>query len=81
MPGRIERIHAVGQEIYGIEREFKIQKEDWNVYELLDGGTVRLKTTVQKIQRVVDNEGNPQFDERGEPVYVVRHNSDVVVSE
>ena len=81
MPGRIERIHAVGQEIYGIEREFNIKSEDWNVYELLDGGTVRLKTSVQKIHRVVDQEGTPQFDANGEPVYIVRHNSVVVVSE
>ena len=81
MPGRIERIKAGNQDIYGIEQTFEIDREDWNAYKLLDGGTIRLKTTVQKFYRIVDSTGNPQFDANGEPMYIARHKSDVVFSE
>ena len=81
MPSRIERIKAGDQDIYAIEQDFEIGREGWSVYQLLDGGTIRLKTTVQKIYRVVDENGRPQTDANGEPVFVARHKSDVVFSE
>jgi hypothetical protein len=34
------------------EEDFTIEKEDWNEYRLLDGGTIKVKTTVQRIFRV-----------------------------
>ncbi len=81
MPGRIQRIRAGSREVYGIEQSFDIDREDWNVYKLLDGGTIRLKTTVQKLYRVVDESGEPEFDPNGEAVYIARHKSDIVFSE
>jgi hypothetical protein len=81
MPGRITRLKAGTREIHGIEQSFEIDREDWNVYKLLEGGEVRLKTTVHKIYRLVDADGNLQVDENGEAVYFVRHKSDSVFSE
>ena len=81
MPRRIQRLKAGGQEVFGMEQDFMITKEEWNAYELLDGGTIRLKTSIQKLYRVVDKEGQPQADANGEPLFMASHKSDVVFSE
>ncbi len=58
----------------------KMVREDWNEYKLLDGGRVRIKTTGARIFRVVDENGNQQYNDQGEPELVVRHKSDIVAS-
>ena len=73
-------IEQIGPNSFGIEREFEIDREQWNVYLLLDGGTVRVKTSVQKIYQVVDAEGTPVHDQSGLPVYAASHKSEVVFS-
>jgi hypothetical protein len=60
------------------EEDFEIVKEDWNEYRLLDGGTIRIKTTAQRIFRVLDANGNPKVGEDGDPEVVVRHSAQVV---
>ena len=73
-------IEQLGPSSFGIERAFEIDREQWNVYRLLDGGTVRVKTSVQKIYQVVDSEGKPVHDQTGLPVYAASHKSEVVFS-
>lgn len=73
-------IEQIGPSSYGVERDFEIDREQWNVYRLLDGGTVRVKTSVQKIYQVVDAEGTPVHDQTGLPVYAASHKSEVVFS-
>ena len=73
-------IEKIGPSGFGIEREFEIDREQWNVYKLLDGGTVRMKTSVQKIYQVVDADGNPVHDQAGLQVYAAAHKSEVVFS-
>jgi hypothetical protein len=63
-----------------IEEEFTTVKEDWNEYELSDGTLVRLKTTAQRIFRVLDTDGKPAITPDGEPFLVVRHQAQVVVA-
>lgn len=70
-----------GTFIDAIEQEFDIAKEEWNEYRLADGGRVRLMTTVQKVLRIVDSTGTPQYDANGDPKVIVRHNTQVVASE
>lgn len=65
-----------GREVRGIEQDFEIVKEDWSAYRLLDGGEVRLKTTVLQIIRVVDEHDKPAFGPDGSPAFVVNHKSD-----
>jgi len=60
------------------EEDFEIVSENWNEYKLLDGGTVRLKTTVQRIFKVLDAAGNPKTDPDGDPEFLVRHSSQIV---
>ncbi len=75
---RIEKVKAGAQEVDAIERDFEIGREEWNEYKLLDGGLVRVKTTVSRIYQVVDEQGNPRCNEDGSPMMLVKHKSDVV---
>lgn len=63
------------------EEDFEIVKEDWSEYRLLDGGSVKIKTTVQRIFRVLDAQGNPKKNEDGDPEVVVRHAAQVVATD
>jgi hypothetical protein len=74
----IFKINVGGQELSAIERDFEIQREEWNAYKLLDGGTVRVKTTAKRICQVVDENGNPAYNADGTPFMVVYHDSTVV---
>lgn len=62
------------------EVEFKLQHEDWSVYTLPDGTTVKLKTTVLKILQVLDSEGKPARTIEGDPLLIVNHRTDVITS-
>ena len=75
----IVTINVGGQELRAIERDFGIGKEEWNEYKLLDGGTVRIKTSAQQIFQVVDDEDKPKYTVRGDLHIVVTHKTDVVV--
>lgn len=61
-----------GRKLFGVEEEgVETIDEQWNVYRLTDGSTVRVKATLSGVFRVVDEQGNPIHDEAGEPqVYV-----------
>ncbi len=60
------------------EEDFEISCEDWNVYKLLDGGTVRVKLTVARIWRVLNEDGSFSYDEEGDPQILVRHNAEII---
>ena len=75
---RIIKITAGNQEINGLAQDFNIQREEWNDYTLLDGGTVRVKTTVLRIYQVVDDDGAPRNNTDGSPMMVVQHKTDIV---
>lgn len=79
--GRRTQINVGGTLLDVIEQDFEIQREDWNEYKLLDGGIIRLKTTVQRIFRVLDDQGKPKYAPDGDPEVVVRHNTQVVAIE
>ena len=76
----VTRIRVGDQEFDAIEQQFDIGSEHWNEYRLLDGGIVRLKTTAQKIYRVLDAAGQPAFTSDGDPHVLVRHSTQVVSS-
>ena len=75
---KIVKVSMGNQELHAIEQQFQIGREEWNEYKLLDGGVVRLKTTVQRIFLIVDENGNQLYADDGEPRVFVRHRSDVV---
>lgn len=77
---RIVKVKFGDQEVDAIEADFTIGREEWNEYKLLDGGTVRLKTTVTRIYRAVDSDGQPRYNGDGSPMIAATHKSDVVAS-
>ena len=68
----------MGEKEKGIEADFEGGAEAWNQYKLLDGGVVRVRMTVSRIFRVVDDNGTPQFHENGDPSIVVFYNTEVI---
>src|SRR5437870_2990243 len=76
----IVKLNLGDQTVDAREEDFEIKSEDWNVYELADGGRVKVKTVVAKIFRVLDADGKPALDPAGEPFVVVRHNIQVSAS-
>ena len=62
------------------EESFDADKECWNVYNLANGDTVRIKVVVHKIFRALDADGNPAFTADGDPEVVVRHQVQVSAS-
>jgi hypothetical protein len=83
---RVLKIKVGSEEYDAIEKDFEITKEDWNEYRLLDGGKVRLKTSVAKILRIkilriLDKDGNPAYTADGDPFLLVRHRTEVAGSE
>lgn len=75
------RVNLGGREVNAIEADFEIGQEPWNSYMLADGGQVRVKTVVQKLLKIVDDQGNPLYDENGDPQIIVRSNVIVAASE
>jgi len=63
------------------EEEFKVVREEWNEYELLDGGRIRTKNSVQKIYRVLDADGKPALTPEGDPQVVISSTNQVTASE
>jgi hypothetical protein len=60
-----------GKKLRGFEVDFELDKENWSDYHLLDGTKVRVKHTLVKIYRLVDENDEPLFDKNGDPeVYI-----------
>jgi hypothetical protein len=76
MPTRRRKVRGPdGREFEALEMPFQVGTENWNEYFCDDGSVVRLKPVVTEIFRV---EG--QYDQMGNPVYVVNSTNVVVVS-
>jgi len=63
-----------------MEMDYVADKEEWSVYKLEDGSTVRMRVTAGKIYRVLDNDSNPQFNPDGDPFFIVTHSIQIVSS-
>ncbi len=58
------KVEYQGKAVEALEVEFLVRKEDWNEYQLTDGGVLRLKavlTDVIKLEGERDPEGNPVY--------------------
>ncbi len=64
MPKR--KIKLGDKEVTAQDIAFEAEKENWNVYVLEDGTTLKVKTVLAEVLRV-DNEYGPN----GDPIYIV----------
>ncbi len=67
-----------GEEKEVSELDFEIKREDWNEYILLDGGSVRVRLVVSKIYRVLDDNGQPAWNQDGSPNFAITSGNMVV---
>ncbi len=72
---RRKKVVLNNQTVEGVEVAFEATKEPWSEYTLADGSILKLKTVVTEVVRV---EG--QYDNEGNPTYVVRSGNVLVVS-
>lgn len=61
-----------GKLIKAMDLKFDALKEDWNIYKLEDGTTLRIKLVPVKISRGVGERGEIIYTDAGEPFYNVR---------
>jgi len=61
--------------------KFEVVKEDWNEYKLEDGTVLRAKLVAVNVMRGIDPETGDIFylEDRGEPLYNIRHTTVVSV--
>ena len=64
--GKKIKVKFQGKLVDAIEMEFK-PKEEWNIYELSDGTTLRMKPVATSIVKLVDI-----YDSEGKPLYMVQ---------
>ncbi len=70
-----------GSTAYGQEVTFSVTDEQWSSYQLSDGNRLRMKNTVIKVFRIVDENGNGLYSGEGEPQYFVNATALIVASE
>ncbi len=61
------RVPWKGKDVEGVRLKFKTKEEDWNHYETEDGSTVKMKTVVSDIIRLLK-----EHKEDGEPIYLIK---------
>ena len=61
------KIEFQGQEVEASVVEFRIEREDWNEYQLLDGSHLRLRLVLSEVYRI-----HGQYDPEGTPIYVAK---------
>jgi hypothetical protein len=59
-----------GKDVPGTVVNFDIIAENWQVYDLADGSTMRMKHTLVEVLRL-NSEHNPN----GDPIYICQHNT------
>lgn len=79
--GRKTQIQVGDVKVDVSEEDFEIVVEPWNEYRLLDGGAIRIKTTVHRVFRVLDANGKPKVTADGDPEVIVKHATQVVATD
>lgn len=64
-----------GKQVDAIEVNFKVEREDWNQYQLSDGSELRMRLIVRQVLMVPG-----EFDNEGNPIYVVSSGNIVMVN-
>lgn len=77
---RVVGHHPDGKAILGYEIEYETDHENWSTYTLADGTRVRIKHTLLKVFRLVDENDQPLFDDNGDPQVYINGSIAVVAS-
>jgi hypothetical protein len=63
-----------GEDSTGEDIDFKVIKEDWNRYELEDGSIIKVKLIASNFVKL-----NNEFDEDGNPLYVLKSSNVMII--
>ena len=77
---RIVKMQIETGEVDAYELGYETIKEDWNLYKLSDGRTVRVRVLTSRICQVVDADGKEQYLPDGTPYLVVSNRVEIVAS-
>ena len=75
------RFPVEGREMEGVELDFDPIREQWNEYELRDGGRFRMRLTVQRVYQLLDDEGKPAKAPDGTRMIIVQTQNQLVVQD
>lgn len=64
-----------GKQVDAIEVSFKVDREDWNQYQLADGSELRMRLIVRQVFFLPG-----EFDDEGNPVYSVSSGNMLMVN-
>lgn len=79
---KMRKVPVNGVERDAVEVGFTVKREEWNEYELADGGIVRFKAGILRILQVLDADGKPARTPDGtEPLLVVQSANSLVITE
>ena len=68
------KIPYKGREVEAEDVSFSVVNEDWNRYQLHDGTEIRMRLIVRDVVKIPG-----EFDNEGNPVYIVKSGNVVVV--
>jgi hypothetical protein len=77
---RIVKMQIATGEVDAYELDYETVSENWNLYKLPDGRTVRVKVYVSRISQVVDADGSEQFNADGSPFLIASNRVEIVAS-
>ena len=69
------------KEMDGVEIDFDPVKEQWNEYELRDGGRIKMRLTVQRVYQMLDEQGQPAKTPTGDRFLVIESQNQMVVQD
>ena len=61
------KVNYQGRDVEGIDVSFKVDREEWNDYQLADGTELRMRLIVTDIVMIPE-----EWDSSGNPVYVAK---------
>lgn len=76
-------IRVEGEERDALELDFDAVEEGWNIYEAERGITAKVKLVVMRLFAVLDENGEIEYTDSGEPFVVARyqHNTSAIKRE
>ena len=75
-------INVNGQDLEVVDVAFEsVKPETWNEYALADGGSFRIKLSVNRVLQVLDPEGKPARNAEGDRFLVVQSNNQLVIQD
>jgi hypothetical protein len=69
------------REMDGVEIDFDPVREQWNEYELRDGGRFRMRLTVQRVYQLLDENGQPARDSEGGRMLIVQSQNQLITQD